>query len=457
MTTALPSIDAFRHAGWLPDSSHVHKKWLNDLRREVASKIQELEVYHHATRSSARADQNPVIIPRPELLPAVQEFKDFIEGDPNVYTEFIRMFEGVKNEPKDYYTLIAMYNRAIRIAPTPVTGPPMSMVMLEIMNTQAGFSAFTKDSLNEHYKKMMQTWTTFLKSPNSRYVLSDVPVDGWLSPEVKESLVLHYPGRSFEEVFVCDESAPHYGFTSFDDFFTRRYRNVQGDRLIDETENLQLVSAPCESSVFAIRHNVQAIDKLFIKGEAYSLHHLLCGDESVPSFIEGTIFQTFLSTTDYHHWHAPVNGTIQRIIPVPGTYFTQAPNTLDDPFPWGSADGKVPPPYLRSLTYFANTAARLIMFIEADNKSVGLMCFIAIGMGEISSCEATVYEGQKVKRGDQLGMFHFGGSTCLLLFNKHAQLEIDNKYWITKDKPDIHVRINEKIGTVAAPPKHIIS
>ena len=30
--------------------------------------------------------------------------------------------------------------------------------------------------------------------------------------------------------------------------------------------------------------------------------------------------------------------------------------------------------------------------------------------------EITVYQGQHVEKGDQLGMFHFGGSTHFLMF-----------------------------------------
>lgn len=44
------------------------------------------------------------------------------------------------------------------------------------------------------------------------------------------------------------------------------------------------------------------------------------------------------------------------------------------------------------------------------------MCFMAIGMAEVSSNEITVYEGQHVKKGQEIGMFHFGGSTHCLIF-----------------------------------------
>ncbi|MFZ0790692.1 MAG: phosphatidylserine decarboxylase, partial [Chromatiaceae bacterium] len=44
---------------------------------------------------------------------------------------------------------------------------------------------------------------------------------------------------------------------------------------------------------------------------------------------------------------------------------------------------------------------------------------------EVSSTEITVYEGQHVKKGDPLGMFHYGGSTHALIFRPQVELEFD--------------------------------
>jgi phosphatidylserine decarboxylase len=44
--------------------------------------------------------------------------------------------------------------------------------------------------------------------------------------------------------------------------------------------------------------------------------------------------------------------------------------------------------------------------------------FVGVGMDEVTTCEITVEERQRVGKGDQLGMFHFGGSSHCLLFRK---------------------------------------
>ena len=65
----------------------------------------------------------------------------------------------------------------------------------------------------------------------------------------------------------------------------------------------------------------------------------------------------------------------------------------------------------------------LIIFIEADNPAIGLMAFIGVGMDEVSTCEITVKEGQHIKKGEQTGMFHFGGSSHVLLFRKGVKVD----------------------------------
>jgi phosphatidylserine decarboxylase len=63
------------------------------------------------------------------------------------------------------------------------------------------------------------------------------------------------------------------------------------------------------------------------------------------------------------------------------------------------------------------------MFFEADNKDLGLVCFLGIGMTEVSTCDITVKEGQHVNKGDEIGMFHYGGSSHVCLFEKGVKLE----------------------------------
>ncbi|GJJ10024.1 hypothetical protein Clacol_004250, partial [Clathrus columnatus] len=418
-----PSAHAFRKAGWLAADQATYNKYIDYLLSGIKK----------------RRDAQD------SLLPAVQEFKNFIETDPVVFTDFIRMFDGSTGRPENYNELIHMLNGIFREAPPfGSLGPPVYMIMAQTMDTQGGFSAYTKEILNFHFKKMFETWSLYLSSKDSRYVLNP-DTGGWFSTAAKTAMMEEYDGATFEEVFLCDPSAPYHGFTSYEDFFNRRFRNPQVNRPTGPIDDLRLISAACESTSYAYQTNVQRSDQLFIKDEAYSLVHLLANDPYTDEFVGGSILQGFLNTTGYHRWHSPVNGHIKKIVNVPGTYFAQAPSTLDTPIPPPESDD--PPPYLQSLRFFANTATRQLMFIEADNSKLGLVCFIAIGMTEISTCQATVYEGQHVVRGDELGMFHFGGSSSALVFRASANVKVDK----TVATPGAVLRINQPIAAVELP------
>ena len=73
---------------------------------------------------------------------------------------------------------------------------------------------------------------------------------------------------------------------------------------------------------------------------------------------------------------------------------------------------------MASQAYLTAVATRAITFIEADNPKIGLIAFLGVGMMEVSTCEITVREGQHVKKGDEIGMFHYGGSSHCVLFRR---------------------------------------
>ena len=75
--------------------------------------------------------------------------------------------------------------------------------------------------------------------------------------------------------------------------------------------------------------------------------------------------------------------------------------------------------------YITQLATRALIFIESDNPDIGLMCFVGVGMVEVSTCDITVKMGPKVKKGDELGMFHFGGSSHCLIFQPDVELDFD--------------------------------
>ena len=98
--------------------------------------------------------------------------------------------------------------------------------------------------------------------------------------------------------------------------------------------------------------------------------------------------------------------------------------------------------------YISEVATRALIFIEADNPRIGLMCIVMIGMAEVSSCDVQAYEGQHLTKGQPLGTFHFGGSSHCILFRNGVDITFD----LPKDNPPglnaYNLFVNSQLATV---------
>ena len=418
----MESADApvpYRVGQWLPSDHAFLARWL--------------EAMIHKTLDE----------PRP-LHPVVADFRDVIESDPAIFMLFNQMFEQVPRRPpydryptgkcqlRDYQRMLQLLNTLMNHAPefdqTGLVGCPINTIFDWSMGTAAGMAAFLNERVNAELKKVLNAWGRFLGSSDSTYVLSDHPRKGWFGADARQAM------PDFAREFRCNPDEPHHGFRSWDDFFTREFRT--GVRPVASPEDDRVIVNACESAPYRIARQVSYRDRFWIKAQPYSIVHMLANDALAPLFAGASVYQAYLSPLSYHRWHSPVSGTIRKAYVKDGTYFAEAASHGFDPA--GPND---------SQSYITEVATRALIFIEADNPDIGLMCVLAVGMAEVSSCQITVYEGQRVRKGDQIGMFHYGGSTHCLIFRPGVKLEFDHH----GQKPGLHaanILVNARIATV---------
>ncbi len=379
-----------------------------------------------------------------ELHPVIADFRDVIESEPTIFMLFSQMFEQVPKRPpydrdptgkpqvRDYQHMLQLLNTIMTHAPefdrTGLVGCPINTILDWSMGTAAGMAAFLNERVNAELKKVLNAWGRFLSSSESTYVLSDHPHKGWFGADARQAM------PEFEREYRCDPGRPSHGYASWDDFFTREFR--AGARPVAAPHDDSVIVNACESAPYRIVRKVGYRDRFWIKSQPYSILHMLANDALAPLFAGATVYQAYLSPLSYHRWHSPVSGTIKRAYVRDGTYYAEAASHGFDPA--GPND---------SQSYITEVATRALIFIEADNPDIGLMCVLAVGMAEVSSCQITVYEGQRVRKGDQIGMFHYGGSTHCLIFRPGVKLEFDHH----GPKPGLHstnIRVNARIATV---------
>ncbi|MGM0881690.1 MAG: phosphatidylserine decarboxylase family protein [Bacillota bacterium] len=397
MIQEINKFEKKRPGNWLPADRSKLKHWVDKQIKTVVSKgmldEQELKFQHKE----------------------VEALKELIENDAGIYIltnqmiaqalEYDKFDPTGSPEITDYQMMLALIDHILTTAPEYVhpdeegyglIGFPINAILDWCMGTPAGFAFFLNNQVNECFRAILNRWCEFLDSDASLYVLN-TGENGWMCDSAKEQLHI--------EQFIYNPDDEHWGFTSWNNFFTREFKD--GMRPIAEPDNPKVIVSACESAPYHISKNVQKDQQFWLKGQPYSLEYMMAKDEYVDEFIGGTIYQAFLSATKYHRWHSPVSGKIIKAYVVPGTYYSEIQS-----YPYDDAGPN------NSQGYITQVATRAIIFIESDNPTIGLMCFMAVGMAEVSSCKITVNVGDSVKKGDQLGCFQFGGSTHCLIFRK---------------------------------------
>ncbi|KAG0700344.1 phosphatidylserine decarboxylase [Suillus ampliporus] len=376
------------YGGWLPKHPEIHKSFMRNL----------------VNRSRQRARQYG------QHEPSVAAFEKAIKDDPVMVSLFDQIFKQVQkptgNQVTNFEELLSALDCIVIAAPAyevarypngdvigePI-GVPIYLVFDLLSNTAAAYDLFRMKAFNRAMKDLLNSWGTFLMGRGSNETLNTTE-QGWFGKAGIKTLEANLGKLSFEQTFVCpDPAADNRGFKSWDAFFVRSSsltspHTAQNDPLPTST----IIYSACESTILRVGRNVQLHDKFWLKGQSYSLHDMLDGsrlDEGVDyvkdyikPFVGGTVYQAFLGPTDYHRWHSPIAGTIVKIVKVPGSYYAVLPDAGaeegDPDLDTGDPHGAL----IRSQAFLTVSATRVLFYIKS---AIGLVCFIAVGMAEVSS------------------------------------------------------------------------
>ncbi|KAL3477669.1 phosphatidylserine decarboxylase-domain-containing protein [Aspergillus californicus] len=192
-------------------------------------------------------------------------------------------------------------------------------------------------------------------------------------------------------------------YNTFEEFFIRHHK--PSSRPIHEQDNPNSAVTVADSRV-VVYESVAESKKIWIKGEDFSLTNLVMDKNLGPQFGDGPVASFRLSPQDYHRYHSPVTGTIKVFRSMPGDYY------------------EVDPLAIRSGVDILTRNARDYVVIETEE--FGEVLFVAIGASQIliswADC-GRIHEkwhkpGAKIVKGDELGIFQFGGSSIIVAFQK---------------------------------------
>jgi len=226
---------------------------------------------------------------------------------------------------------------------------------------------------------------------------------GWVTTEIIRRFVAKYQVNMAEALDPDIASYP-----TFNAFFTRALK--PGARPLADAD----LVCPVDGAIS--QFGVIDKDQIFqAKGHHYSTTAVLGGDSALAAQFDGGHFATiYLSPKDYHRIHMPCDGTLRRMIYVPGDLFSVNPIT---------ARG-VPGLFARN--------ERVVCIFDSPLGTFALILVGATIVGSMATPWAgvinpprsgTVREwtypaGQvSLKQGDEMGRFLLG-STVVMLFPK---------------------------------------
>ena len=265
------------------------------------------------------------------------------------------------------------------------------------------------DEISEWLTEYCNEWKEFLDSHKS-----------W-SPE---TLQIFKNEKSFQ--LEKGEYEDEKNWKTFNEFFSRKLRG--NSRPIANPDDDSIIVTPVDSMAQGVweigkdgKFHAEAINDdngVVLKSTCFIEIEQLLGEKCKnygKYFYGGRLTHSYLHYNDYHRYHFPISGTILE-----AEIITPAPLVGGIVY-W---DTKTKSYCLKSNTLsWQDFETRGVVILET---SAGKVALLPIGMGQVSSVnfEPNIKKGLKVKKGDPLGFFLFGGSDFVMVFEEKADFKI---------------------------------
>ncbi len=191
---------------------------------------------------------------------------------------------------------------------------------------------------------------------------------------------------------------------SWNDFFARRLNyklQIKNNKFISPCDG-EIATAPVKTASIA-----NWLD--------------LLGDSPYrETFAEGETTHIVLDVFDYHRFHAPCDGKVLECRTIQGIH------AGGGVIIWDEAEHRYRYDQL-GVTDFQMLETRGILVL--DTHDFGKIALIAVGVQQVSSVvwDERVQPGATIRQGDELGLFRFGGSDVVLLFEKDRAPQLTTK------------------------------
>ncbi len=228
------------------------------------------------------------------------------------------------------------------------------------------------------------------------------------------ALWLADPRIEKEEYVLPAPKAADGGFKSYNEFFSRKFKDISKVRPQTMPERDYVISAPTDAIVNTIPAKIIAESATIpTKGmQVLNIKKMLAGSKYWERFVGGTAMSCILMPNTYHHYHAPVGGKVVETRLIYGALL-------------GMKDFPKFVPTTGNVGYYGASFGAFESYQRGyfiiDTGKYGLVGVVPVGLSTVGS---VIFEDKflkangpvAIKRGDELGHFLYGGSLVILIF-----------------------------------------
>jgi phosphatidylserine decarboxylase len=212
-----------------------------------------------------------------------------------------------------------------------------------------------------------------------------------------------------------------YSFKTFNEFFYRALK--PGARPVAEGERTAVL--PADGRHLALQ-NVDTAAGFYAKGQRFDLKSFLGSGELAREFAGGSLLISRLCPVDYHRFHFPVAGAPGEPRLINGFLYSVSPVALR-----------------QNLAYLWQNK-RLVTLVESP--VFGKVAVCEIGATMVGSIVQTHVPGRAVAKGEEKGLFKFGGS-CVVTIFQPGKIRFDADLVKSgAEGLEVYARMGERLG-----------
>lgn len=220
-----------------------------------------------------------------------------------------------------------------------------------------------------------------------------------------------------------------FAFKNFNDFFYRALkpgaRPIAPGPSMDSGQGDRVAVLPADGRHLAFQ-NVATAEGFYAKGQRFNLESFLGDKALAQQFAGGSLLISRLCPVDYHRFHFPVGGTPGEARLINGWLYSVSPIALR-----------------QNLAYLWENK-RMVTLI--DSPAFGRVAVVEIGATMVGSILQTFTPGRAVAKGDEKGLFKFGGS-CVVTIFAPGRIRFDADLVAqSAQQTEVYARMGERLG-----------